>query len=202
MRYARFLSCCLFLLLLSTSLKAQSWNFIKEKDGIKIFTRKEAGKSLKAYKGVADVNAPAEKVFAMIENVNNTDWWDKNFNHIKVLRYEKNKRAQYYLIYDLPWPVNDRDLCVDVTVTVDPVSGVRRVIAGPLPGLVPENPDLIRIKEYHQTWTVKPTGKSCCNVVLEGYVDPAGTIPDWLTNMLIVDSPINVITGVKERMEK
>jgi len=189
-------------LLISWSLGAQSWNFSKEKDGIKLFTRKETGKSLKSYKGVTDINAPAEKVFALIENVNNTDWWDKNLTQIKVLLYEKNKRAQYYLVYDLPWPVTDRDLCVNVTVTIDPVTGEGKIAAVPLPGVTPEHHDMIRIKEYKQTWTVTPVGNSLAHVVLEGYIDPAGSIPDWLSNMLIVDSPFKVISEVKQRMEK
>ena len=91
-----------FLIMVSFQTVAQSWEFIKEKDGIKIYTRKDAGKSLKSYKGVTDIHAPADKVFALIEDVNNTDWWDKNLNQIKVLLYEKYKRAQYYLVYDLP----------------------------------------------------------------------------------------------------
>jgi hypothetical protein len=189
-------------IMIPSSLVAQSWEFKKEKDGIKIYTRKEPGKSLKSYMGVAEIHAPAEKVFALIEDVNHTEWWDKNFNQIKVLKYEKFSRAQYYLVYDLPWPVTDRDLCVNVIVTIDPASGVRKIAAAPLPGLVPENKDLIRIRDYRQTWTIKPAGKDMTHVVLEGYVDPAGTIPDWLSNMLIVDSPINVICGVKERLEK
>jgi hypothetical protein len=181
---------------------AQSWDFIKEKDGIKIYTRIEAGKSLKSYKGVADINSPAKKVFALIEDVNNTDWWDKNFNQIKVLLYEKNKRAQYYLVYNLPWPVTNRDLCVDVKVTFDSVTGAGRITATPLPEGSPECQDMIRIKEYRQTWTVEPAGKDMAHVVLEGYIDPAGSIPDWLTNMLIVDSPFKVISGLKQRLEK
>jgi hypothetical protein len=40
------------------------------------------------------------------------------------------------------------------------------------------------------------------HVVLEGFVDPAGSIPDWISNMLITDSPIKVISGIKERLEK
>ena len=180
---------------------AQSWDFIKEKEGIKIYTRMEEGKSLKSYKGVTDIKAPAEKIFSLLENVNNTDWWDKNLNQIKVLLYEKNKRAQYYLVYDLPWPVTDRDLCVSVTVSIDPVTGVSRITAVPLPGGVPEHEDMIRIREYRQTWTVTPAGKDQAHVELEGYVDPAGNIPDWLSNMLIVDSPFKVISGVKKRME-
>jgi hypothetical protein len=190
------------LLMVSGKTTAQSWNFIKEKDGIKIYTRKEPGKTIKSYKGIAIIKAPAEKVFALLENVNNTDWWDKNFNQIRVLKYEKNRMAQYYLVYDLPWPVSDRDLCVSVTVTIDSLTGVRRITAVPLPGVIPEKKDLIRIRNYQQSWTVKPAGKGLSLVILEGYLDPAGTIADWLTNMLIVDSPLKVIGGVKERMKK
>jgi len=192
----------LLFLVLSSVTSAQSWEFVKDKDGVKIYTRKEAGKTLKSYKGVADINAPAEKVFTLVEDVNHTEWWDKNLTQIKVLLYEKCKRAQYYLVYDLPWPVTDRDLCVNVTVTSDPATGEHQIIATPLPGAVPEHDDMIRIREYRQTWTIRPAGPSMAHVVLEGYVDPAGSIPDWLLNMLIVDSPFKVISGLKQQLEK
>lgn len=70
----------------------------------------EAGKSLKSYKGVTDIKVSADKIFAVMEDVNNTDCWEKRLTKIKVLLYDKNKRAQYYLIYNLPWPVINRDL--------------------------------------------------------------------------------------------
>ena len=187
--------------MLSFHLAAQSWDFVKEQDGIKIYTSREAGKSLKSYRGVTDIKAPAEKVFALIEDVNNTDWWDKNLTQIKVLRYEKYKRAQYYLVYDLPWPVTDRDLCVDVSVTLNPGTGEGKITAGPLSGVVPEKQDMVRIRDYRQSWTITPVGKELTHVVLEGFVDPAGSIPDWIINMLIVDSPLKVIGSVKQRME-
>ena len=196
-----FIIMFLLTLVFSSTVAAQSWDFIKEKDGIKLYTRQDPGKSLKAYKGVADIHAPAETVFTLIENVNNTDWWDKHLTQIKVLRYEKYKSARYYLVYDLPWPVTDRDLCVDVTVTTDPGTGERRITATPLTGVIPERDDMVRIKDYRQTWTVKPAGNEMTHVVLEGFVDPAGTIPDWISNMLIVDSPFKVINEVKERLE-
>ncbi len=190
-----------FTVALSGSAEAQSWDFIKEKDGVKIYTRKEKGKRLKSFKGVADIHATADKVFALIENVHNTDWWDKNLSEIKVLFYEKNKRAQYYLVYDLSWPLTDRDLCVDATVSINPAKGVYRITAGPLPGVVPEHKDMVRIKEYRQSWTIESAGNNLSHVVLEGYVDPAGSIPDWIYNMVITDSPITVISGVRQRME-
>jgi hypothetical protein len=204
MRYSGFHLILLSVLILGFScpVGAQSWDFIKEKDGIKIYTHKEPGKALKSYKGVTDIKAPAEKVFALIEDVNHTEWWDKNFSQIRVLLYEKYKRAQYYLVYHLPWPVENRDLCVNVIVTYDSLTGAGTISAGPLPGVVPERHDLVRIKEYRQTWTVTPAGRESAHVELVGYIDPAGNIPDWISNMLIVDSPIEVISGVRQRVEK
>jgi hypothetical protein len=187
---------------LAGSLVAQSWNFVKEQDGIKIFTRQEAGKSLKAYKGTAVIHAPAEKVFALIEDVHHTDWWDPSLTQIKVLAYEKNKLAKYYLVYDSPWPVENRDLYVDVTVTIDRVKNVFTVTAISVAGAMPDHEGLVRIRDYRQSWTVSSAGENSANVVLEGYLDPAGNIPDWISNMLVNQSPLNAILGVKQRMEK
>ncbi len=202
MRNNRFHFILMFFItiMLSSMVKSQSWNFAKEKEDIKLFTRIEAGKSLKSYRGVTSINAPVEKIFAVMEDVNNTDWWDKNLTQIKVLIYEKDKRAQYYLVYDLPAPVTDRDLCVDVTITIDKVTGERKLDAVALNGVIPERNDLIRIKDYRQTWTIKPAGKEMTQVTLEGYIDPAGTLPDWIYNMLIIKTPIKAIVGLREKM--
>jgi hypothetical protein len=187
-----------FTLMLSDSIEAQSWDFIKEKDGIKIYTRVETGKTLKSYKAITDINARAEKIFALMEDINNIDWWDKKLTHIKVLLHEKDKRTQYYMIYELPWPVTDRDLCVDVTITLDSVTGVRKINAVALNDVIPELNNMVRIKDYQQTWTIIPAGKELTHIVLEGFVDPAGTVPKWISNMLIIESPIKAINGLKE----
>jgi hypothetical protein len=183
-------------------MKAQSWEFIKEKDSLEIYTRTEAGKSLKSYRGITIMNAPAENIFTVMEYVNNTDWWDKNLTQIKVLLYEKDKRAQCYMVYDLPAPVTDRDLCVNITVSIDTMTGERTIDAVAVNGVIAENDDLVRIKDYRQTWTISPLGKEKTHVVLEGFIDPAGAVPDWLSNMLLTDTPLKAISGLRERMRR
>ena len=203
MQFLRLHFFCLifFILVPPGSLVAQSWDLVKEQDGIKIYTRQEDGKSLKSYKGTAIIKAPAEKVFTLIEDVHHTEWWDPNLSQIKVLAYEKNKRAQYYLVYNSPWPVENRDLCAEVTVTIDPGKSVFTVSAVPVTGVIPEQEDKVRIKDYRQTWTISSAGKDLAQVDLEGYVDLAGNIPVWISNMLVTESPINAISGIRRRME-
>ena len=185
----------------SGPLAGQSWDLVKDQYGIRIYERQEVDKSLKAFKATATIRAPAEKVFTLIEDVYHTDWWGPNFSQISVLTYEKNRRARYYMMYDAPWPVANRDLCVDVTVTIDPLKKIFKVNSVTLNGVIPQREDAVRIKDYKQSWTVSSSGVNLAQVVLEGYVDPAGSIPEWLSNRLIIESPFYAISEIRRRVE-
>ena len=191
----------LFMFSITGSSFCQDWKFIKEKDGIRIFTKKEGNDELKSFKAVADVHSSLEKVYNLIGNVDNHDWWDKNLSEIKVLLKEKDKHYQYYLVYNVPWPLTNRDLCVDARVTTDPATGKRIIYAIPLPNLIPEKPDRVRIKKYWQRWTIIPMDKDVIRLILEGFVDPGGNVPAWLYNMVITDTPLKVMRGVKDRVQ-
>ena len=195
-----FLFLCFFLVTL-TDIFAQQWDFVKERDGIKIYTRKEDNSSLKSFKGVADLHTEMDKVCLLLGNAKGFDWWDKNISEIKVLSYELGKYIQYYLVYDVPWPLADRDLVVDARITIDPVTGKETIFAQPLPDVIPEKPDLVRIKKYWQKWTVQQVSPGIVRVILEGFVDPGGNVPYWLYNMVITDTPLKVIREVRKRVE-
>lgn len=179
----------------------QEWTFVKEKDGIKIYTRKEPGKSLKSFRGVTDIRSTMQKAQNLVGNVKNVEWWDKNVKEIRILAFEPEKMSRYYLVYDAPWPVSDRDLCVEAHITTDPATGIRTVSAHPLPDLVPPKQGAVRIRDYWQKWVIEPRSGGILHVVLEGYVDPAGSVPDWIYNMVITETPLKVMRGVKERLE-
>jgi hypothetical protein len=200
----RIISVVLFLsffLVTSYAVYSQEWEFAKERDGIKIYTRKENNGSLKSFKGSADLKTEMSKVCSLLGNAKSFDWWDKDITEIKVISYELGKYIQYYLVYDVPWPLSDRDLVVDARITIDPVTGAETIFAQPLPNIIPEKPDLVRIKNYWQKWTVLPLSPGIVRVTLEGYVDPGGNVPAWLYNMVITDTPLKVIREVRKRVE-
>lgn len=188
----------IFFSILNSDLSAQPWTFVKSEEGIRLFTRKEEGSSLKSFKGVMDVHSTMDKVCDLIGNVKNHDWWDENLREIKVLSYEKDKYFQYYLVYHVPWPFTDRDLCVEANESIDQVTGRRTIVATPLTNVIPEKPDLIRIKKYSQKWTIQPMENGVIRITLEGFVNPAGNVPSWLYNMVIIETPLKVMRRVKK----
>ena len=189
-----------FLYIVPKDIYGQSWNFVKEKDGIKIFTRKELNSSLKSFKGETTFRADINKLSLILGSAKHLDWWDKDISEIKVLTYEENKFTQFYLVYNAPWPLSNRDLVVEARISTDPATGARIIFSKPLLNVVPEKPRLVRIKKYWQKWTVQPMDKGNVHVTLEGFVDPGGNVPAWLYNMVVTETPLKVIRAVRERV--
>lgn len=202
MKNYAWIALMLFILLsISTAnLYGQPWNFVKEDDGIKIYTRVVTNSTLKSYKGEVTFHAPFQKVCSMFGNARNIDWWGPDFKDIRVLAYEPTKFVRFYYIYKMPWPLTDRDLVVNAIVKTDSVTGDYSVISAPLLNAIPEKSDLVRIKKYSQKWTVQPLDKGNVHIILEGFVDPGGNVPAWIYNMLVTEMPLRTIRLLRTRV--
>ena len=186
-------------LFLDSGLLAQPWSLAKENNGIKVYTRLESGSVWKSFKGEVTVQATIGKVCLMLGTDKHNDWWDKAITDIKVLGYEKNKYVQYYMIYNTPWPLTNRDIVTETRITIDTLSGIRIYTARPLSNKVPEKSKLVRIKDYKQTWTVEPIKKGVVHVTFEGSVNPGGSIPSWLYNMVVTETPMKMLNSLREK---
>lgn len=186
---------------ISCNLQAQEWEFVKERDSIKVYTREEPGSNYKAFKGEVELRSDIAKLSSMLEDVEQFDVWDEDVSEIRLLAHEQGKYFRYYVVYDSPWPVSDRDLCVEATITDDPEAGVRLFQAKSVPEAMPEDEDLVRIIHYWQKWIIQPKGDGKLLLTVEGYADPAGDVPAWLANMVITDTPLNMLKSIRENLK-
>ena len=180
---------------------AQDWEFAKEKDGIKVYTRYENESRYKSFKGETDVQADIAEVSALIEDVKNFDRWDADVSEIRVLKHEQGKMIRYYVVYDVPWPFKDRDLCVEADITTDKASGSQLIQARSVPDIVPLNDDMVRIVDYRQEWIIQPEKNGYIRLIVEGFADPAGDIPAWIVNMAITDTPLNMLSSIRDNLK-
>lgn len=187
-----------FILFLTPGILAQPWTFVKEQDGIKVYTRIEPNRSWKSYKGEVTFRANMDDVCSLLGSTTNHDWWDKAISDVKVLGYKEDKFIQYYLVFNMPFPFENRDIVTETTITTDTLTRISKYIARPLLNKVPEKSNLVRIKEYHQTWTVQAGDKGYVHVTLEGSINPGGNIPAWLFNMVITETPLKMLYSLRE----
>lgn len=181
---------------------AQDWETAKEKDGISIFTRHMPGSNYKSFRGEVEFKADYLEVSDLIEDVENFEIWDESITELRVLESEKGKSIRYYVIYNSPWPVTDRDLGIQATISDDPETGGRQITAISAPEAVPPDPDMVRIVDYWQKWSITPIGNGLVHLTVEGFADPAGDIPAWLANMAITDTPLNMLHEIRKSTQK
>jgi hypothetical protein len=189
-----------FTLSISISTIAQEWEPAMKKDGIFVYTREESTSNCKAFKGETEVHAELSAVIDLIENVKNFDRWDESVSEIQVLEHEAGRMIKYYVVYDVPWPFKDRDLCVEANISSDQDTGARLFVAKSAPAAVPLNDDNVRITDYWQKWIIRSMDNGYIHLTVEGFADPAGDIPSWIVNMAITDTPFNMLKSIRENL--
>lgn len=181
---------------------SQSWKMVKERDGITTYSRPEPGFSVKAYKCETEFRGDMEKVIDLLTDVRSFDAWDDKISELVVVEEEQGEYYKYCLVYDLSWPLKDRDLCIDARTVTDAETGIVTIHATGAPELIPPHPDRVRIVDYWQNWIVRPLEDGLIRLTLEGFADPAGSVPAWITNMALTDSPVKSISEVRKRAEE
>lgn len=194
-----YLAVIFLLTSVTSSLSAQTWTFVREKDGISLYTSQRENNSFKSFHGEVEFKGDFEKVSALIGDPTNLDWWADGVADIQVLFFEKNRQIRYYFVYKVPWPFANRDLVTQVQICTDSVTGIKTIYSTPLPGLIDAKPGLVRVTDYWQRWTLQPLKDNMIHITLEGYIDPAGDVPAWLYNIVVVDIPLRLLQKVRER---
>ena len=106
--------CALMILQIAANgLFAQNWNLVREKEGIKVYTRMEPNSTLKSFRGEAILHAPVDKISMWIMDPGKREWWADNFTELTLLDYKEGKYFRYYAVYGLPWPLTDRVIAAE-----------------------------------------------------------------------------------------
>lgn len=191
-------SAIIVLVSVCASVAAQPWIFAREKDGIRIYTHQQENSSFKSFHGETAFRGDFKKVSGLIGDPSNLGWWAGNVKNIQVLLYEKDRQIRYYFEYQVPWPFTNRDLVTEVKIDEDSITGAKTIFSTPLPGAVPIKSGKVRVTDYWQKWTILPLENGMIHITLEGYIDPAGDVPAWLYNIVVVDIPLKLLREVRE----
>ena len=142
-----------------------------------------------------------EQLGQYIGVANNFDQWDENIRDLRVLASQPGRRVDCYFIYITPWPLSNRDFYAQVDLSYDSATRTKTVYAFPLEGEHPARGGVVRIKDYWFRWDLKVKEERTIHGIIEGFIDPAGLVPSWLYNLVIVEAPYKVMSGIKERVE-
>jgi hypothetical protein len=189
------------LLFLSSTGYASDWELEKDKNGIKVYTRKTEGNDIKEFKAFATINAPRLKIAHVLTRASDYMNWMPDVSESRVLKeVSKSKRVVYYII-DLPWPTDDRDVVLDLWVESNKEEKSTTIHMRQNLTTKKEVDGIVRMKKTTGFWKLTSLSENKTKVHYQFIGDPGGSVPAWLVNLLIVDGPFDSIEALREKVE-
>jgi hypothetical protein len=184
------------------SFSQENWQFNSKKEGIEVYTMLPANSSFKAIKTALTVDASLSKLAYVLMDVEKTGDWVYQSKNCKTLKQYSPSDVIYYSEVIVPWPFNNRDFAIRITLTQDKATKIITVIAENKPDFLPQKPGLVRIQSSNGKWVITPlaNGKTRIEYLLQ--VDPGGNIPAWLVNLFATKGPYESFKGLREQVKK
>ncbi len=179
-----------------------TWVLEKDKNGIKVYTRKVEGFEIKEFKAITTMNVPISALVALVIDVETYPKWVENVKSSKILKVVSEDEIIYYNEIKVPWPLSNRDNIVIAKVIRNAGTNVAKVDMKGRPDYLPKDPDIVRIPEANGFWEFVQGENDETEVYLQYLADPGGNVPAWIVNMFIIDGPYKTLMNMKEFVKK
>jgi hypothetical protein len=187
------------------------WEQFDEEDGIRMFRRDVPGSSIVALRGEAFVAAPIARVASVLIDRKRSPEWIDRLVKTKVIRELSETEAISWNHIKTPTPLKDRDFVFKTVLTTEPAK--RKVLFSYYSvrdSLAPEYDAYVRgsfqsgkfeltVAERTNADGTKTQGTI---VVAEVIVDPRGSVPTFIVNMVQKSWPHKTLTALRKQVAK
>lgn len=185
----------------SAAFSQVEWELTKEKNGIKVYTAKEATSKFKDIKVEAVVAGTIQKLVNILLDVSNTKNWVYGTKNSYLIKRINANEILYYSETALPWPVNNRDIPIKMQLNVDGKNNTLKVFASGIPNAIPEKKGIVRIPYFNALWDVKYDSRKRLIISYILKMDPGGSVPAGVTNMFITKGPYETFNNLSEMLK-
>ena len=177
-----------------------SWELEKNKNGIKVYTRKTDQSSIKEFKAITTVDAKRLRVAEIVARVSDYINWFPKCSDSKTLKEISSTERKVYYRVDLPWPTADRDIIMNLKVKVNKEKKETLLLFTQSSGGMNKVDGVVRMPYAKGYWKLTTVGDQT-KVHYQFIGDPGGSLPDWIINMFIVDSPYDALVALKAKLK-
>ncbi|MDP9077263.1 MAG: START domain-containing protein [Bacteroidota bacterium] len=193
----------LILLLRISVVSAQSeWKLKTEKDGIKVYISTVSTSKFKAVKVDCELNTNLSQLIMVLLDVKNCVEWLDHTKSCTLIKQVSPSELYYYSEVSIPWPVQNRDFVAHLTVHQNAETKVVTMDGPSVNGMVPVKDGIVRVRSSKSLWILTPVGNNRVRVVYTLQVDPGGSVPAWLVNMLAGESPLKSFQNLMVELKK
>jgi hypothetical protein len=187
------------------------WEQFDEEDGIRMFRRDVPGSDIVALRGDGFVAAPITRVASVLIDRKRSPEWIDRLVKTKVLRQISETESVNWNHIKTPTPLKDRDFVFKTTITTDPAKkSVTFSYTSVSDPLAPETDDYVRGSfkggKFELTMASRKNADGTVTkgtlVNAEVEVDPKGSVPKFIVNMVQKSWPHTTLTALRKQVAK
>jgi START domain len=178
-----------------------NWKLKKDKNGIKVYSRKTKAYKFDELKVECVFESRLSQLAAVILDAEHQYQWAYKTAKSEVLKQNSAADIIYYSEIECPWPFENRDLVARMTAAQNTSTKVLTIVAKSMNDYLPVKKNLVRIKYSDALWTVIPLNNTQVKVEYKIQVDPGDGVPAWVLNMFATDGPYETFINLKEKIK-
>lgn len=183
------------------SAEEDGWKLRKDENGIKVYTKEKEDSHIYMYKVVTEISKEPEVVYRQAVDFRENLQYMKSVDSIRFLEHQKDRRYINYMRLKMPWPVKNREMVTEMLVTEDQ-DGIY-IESNDLPEYLSKNSRTVRIEDFNEKWIIKEgLNPNESHVTVTGWVDVGGSVPVWVVNLFIVNTPFRFMSGIIQEVKK
>ena len=176
------------------------WESLGTQDKVKLARMAIKGSRLFAVRGESVINAPVAKVASVIHDASRWDEWADAMKEVRILQVGPGTERVVYQSFEMPPLVSSRDTVYKYDLVWE---GDRIRIWGSSVKH-PRAPKTIGIRSdlIIGRWYLKPMGPNRTHLVAEVLMDPRGSLPAWVVNLVQRDYPADTIKHIRKQAKR
>lgn len=188
--------------LLFSGFGQEGWTQGKVKDGINVFTRDSDKSAFDEFRATMPLNQSIHSFVAVMRDAEGLPEWAYNVKNARSLKMMGDSLQFYYSEVSIPFPFTNRDGIYRNHYTWKADSSLLIVDIDILPDYMEEKEGLIRIPYGKGFWRVKVLGDNRLDITFQMVVDPGGSVPSWLANIFVEETPTYTLKKLREIIVK
>ena len=172
------------------------WQLRKDASGISVYSRQVQGSDYQEFKAITELPSQVDSALALLNDTAACSQWVYRCVESRIITPLNNLEGIYYQVSKLPFPAKARELILHVLVHQEPSGGIRVTMRSRPEVLAPTR--LVRIQHAYGTYLLEPLSNTTSRLTWQQYIDPAGKLPAWIVNKMLVDLPFNSLQNFRQ----
>ncbi|MCX4024610.1 START domain-containing protein [Endozoicomonas sp. SM1973] len=210
--HSLIITLAILLLTLANISRANKWQQVKNKEGVKVYTRAIPGSEIHEFKGVTTINTSLASLIGVLDDVSACPQWVYQCTQPTLIQSVSFNERFVYQVNDFPFPSKNRDIILHAKLSQSPSTKAITIQLRAAPDFCHNNKKaickqinkskLIRIKKSKGFYLIEPLTKNKIQITWQHHAEPGGDLPTWLVNNLITDTPFYTLKKLAHIVQK